>query len=328
MESVLETLVTLVGIMLILALVAQSTQEVIKTAFAIKGRVNLRALRGLVREAAQAGGEQMPTDGDEIFSEVVKRLQALGQKGFGKKGIRLDALGAGQLSDLIAHVNPAKVSGLRALDDETAQQRLLDIGEQACRWHALAMNPTSDRYRRRMRALALVTSAGVVLSVNANIFHLVDVVRADPNLRAQTLARDSVVMASDTTVTRLTDSLAVLTAGTDTALRPVISTVSQQLRTAVATRDSVASAATADLSKILGGNWETSDPLWWLGILLSTMLVSLGAPFWHDVLGAVLRLKLGSPVQQAGGTSPPETAGSAMPTTTRGKPAQAPTAPK
>jgi hypothetical protein len=30
---------------------------------------------------------------------------------------------------------------------------------------------------------------------------------------------------------------------------------------------------------------------WWLGILLSTFLVSLGAPFWHDTLETLFGIK-------------------------------------
>jgi hypothetical protein len=51
--------------------------------------------------------------------------------------------------------------------------------------------------------------------------------------------------------------------------------------------------AAADTSFLLGtlGDRRPGDPLWWVGIVLSTLLVSLGAPFWHDLLEALFGLK-------------------------------------
>ena len=44
---------------------------------------------------------------------------------------------------------------------------------------------------------------------------------------------------------------------------------------------------------ILGapGGQRWGDIMWWIGIVLSTLLVSLGAPFWHDLLESLFGLK-------------------------------------
>src|SRR3954467_7515362 len=56
MLSLLETLITFIGVMLVLALAAQSIQEMVKVIFALKGQAALRGLRGLINEAVQSQG--------------------------------------------------------------------------------------------------------------------------------------------------------------------------------------------------------------------------------------------------------------------------------
>jgi hypothetical protein len=51
MLSLLETLLTFVGVMLVLALAAQSLQELVKSLLALKGQAAPRGLKGLVQEA-------------------------------------------------------------------------------------------------------------------------------------------------------------------------------------------------------------------------------------------------------------------------------------
>lgn len=294
MTSVVETLIAFVGIMLVLALVAQSLQELIKVTFVPKSRVAVAALRGLIREAAAANG-QMDTDGDDILGAVIARLQALGQKGFGKKGIRLDTLNATLLRDLIGGVSAANVSGLKALSDEAATHRLKTIAKQAGDWYQLAMGPQNDRYRRRMRALALATSAAVVIAANANAFRLFKVVRNDPTLRASLVAQSDTLRTAEAATRALQDSLQLLVADTpDTAAAsPVADSLLRRLASRTAQRDSIANTQLARVTEVLGvvQRSDFGHPAWWLGILFSTFLVSLGAPFWHDALESLFAFK-------------------------------------
>ncbi len=69
MGSLLETLITSVGTILVFALAAQSIQEMLKSIFAIKGRTMQAAIEGLVRESTRALG-QAPADADAILVQV------------------------------------------------------------------------------------------------------------------------------------------------------------------------------------------------------------------------------------------------------------------
>ncbi len=291
MASLLETLITFVVAMLVLALAAQSVQELIKVAFALKGRVALKALRGLVREAAEAH-QQMPNDGDDILAELIRRLQALGQKGFGKSGIRLDSLSAEQLQGLIAAVDPAKIAGLKALEDGAAKTRLAAIARQACVWFPLAMNPVDTRYRRRMRFLAFVTSALVVLGLNAGAIDLLRQTMSDPALRARMGERGERLLQLDSLIAAVVDSVAVRAQAPDSQQRHT-ETLRTRLDSLTGVRAGVTQAGLEDLSDMLTGpaGWHVRSLEWWVGILFSTLLVSFGAPFWHDVLESLFGVK-------------------------------------
>ena len=281
MTTLLEVAVTLIGVMLVLALAAQSVQEVIKASFALKGRTKLQALDRLITEAARSKN-QTKTDAEEIVKAVRARLRALGQGGVRSSAIRLDAVSSSQLKELIELVSPDDVTSLRALDREKACERLREIAQRAVTWYPLAMSPVDDRYRRRMRGLAVLSSAIVVLGANVNAFDVLQRARRDPEFRARVTA---VTMRLDT-LQRRADSV---------ARTPVDSAKSTAAAAVRAIRDSAGTAALKALSDdalISGpGGWQYKSYTWWAGIILSIALVSLGAPFWHDTLEAMFGLK-------------------------------------
>ncbi|HZN96647.1 MAG TPA: hypothetical protein VFB61_02865, partial [Gemmatimonadales bacterium] len=166
MLSLLETLLTFVGVMLVLALAAQSLQELAKAMLALKGQATLRGLKGLVHEAVRSTG--LNQSGDDLLKSVMRRLQGLGQNGVRPTAVRLDTLTASQLSDLILHVDPREVPDLRTANPDTGRAVLEQVAERASAWFPLAMEPVADRYRRRMRGVSLVSAAAVVLALNAD----------------------------------------------------------------------------------------------------------------------------------------------------------------
>src|ERR1044071_8377809 len=114
MTSLLEVLITFVSAMLILALIAQSVQEIIKVIFAIKGSTARHALEGLVRQAAQA--EDLDEgDGKQIVNAVIKRLSDLGQNGVRRGALRLDTLNPPLLGELIRSLEPAAIASVKGV---------------------------------------------------------------------------------------------------------------------------------------------------------------------------------------------------------------------
>lgn len=307
MSKLLETLLAFVGVMFVLALAAQSIQELIKAMFTIKAQTLFKAVEGLVRESVRAQG-QWSIDADAILKELVRRLQALGQDGVRKGAIRLDTLPAPKLRELLEGIDPGLVPGL-PVDRTVATSTLAAIASQAEQWYDLAVAPVDERYRRRMRGFALLASAIVVIPLNAGANRIYEASRADTAFQrrvSSAVARyDSMTKAAD-------DSLRDLAAaGTVAASRPdstAPTDTSGAVVGAAATpprvmppRASAAAerAALEDLIAEGGGllkfgppsRADLGKPSWWLGIIVSVLFVSLGAPFWHDLLETIFGLK-------------------------------------
>ncbi len=279
MASWLEVGLTFAGTMLVLSLAAQSLEDVVKFSFAIKGWTRLKALRGLVRESARTASLGAG-DGDAIMAQVVDRLHNLAQNGVRGGSLRLDVLEKSHLMELVKSVDPQHVPALKALTPpDVAKQRLADVASEIDKWFDLSLKPVEERYRRRMRLGALGSALLVVLAVNADALGIIRRARTDPRFRAAVAAQAGALWTADSTVRALEAAGA---AGADSGLAA-----------ARARRDTLAMAVVrGDTLQLLGypPKWRFSAP-WLFGVLLTTLLVGLGAPFWHDVLEAVFGLK-------------------------------------
>lgn len=291
MVSLLEVLLTFAGVMLMLALVAERLQEIIKASLALKSGTRLAAVRQLVVESARANG-LLPSDGEQIFEELVERLRNLGQSGLRRKAVRLDALDKHQLSQLIGVVNHAKVSGLAGGKADEGQATLREIGKQAEQWFELAIDPVDDRHRRRMQLWAVGMALVVVGVLNADAFAILNQARNDPAYRQAVAAQAAGLQRADSVVKLLGDSVAA--AGKDsTRADSLRAKVAARRDTAVVRRDNLMMESATGPTRLFAGypkGWRFSWR-WLLGMLLSAVLVSLGAPFWHDVLESVLGLR-------------------------------------
>lgn len=294
MSSLLEALLTFVSVMLILALIAQSVQELLKVIFAIKASTARHALEGLVTEAAQAEG-LFQGDATQIVEAVIKRLSNLGQNGVRRGALRLDTLNAPLLGELIRTIRWDAVPSLQALGDESAKIRLVKVGDQAMRWFPLAMEPVDDRYRRRMRMLALASATVVVVSLNADAFNIIEKARYDPGFRArvQRTALQADSLDQRARVEGAAIAAAESVARKDTTVPPAISSAKPQARPVADSARAASLALMTSESSLFGGTRLPRGHRfqWIIGIIASILLVSLGAPFWHDTFEALFGVK-------------------------------------
>ena len=294
MTSLLEVLITFVSVMLILALIAQSVQEIIKVIFAIKAVTARHALERLVSETATAEG-LLCGDGRQIADAIVKRLSNLGQNGVRRSALRLDTLSAPLLSELIRTLEPEAVASLKGLSADAAKAKLALLAERATRWFPLAMDPVDDRYRRRMRVLALVSATLVVVGLNADAFDIIEKARHDPAFRARVqlaaLHADSLAQRARAEATTI--AAAESASRQDTTVAGGLAPLKPRPRPVQdSARDAFLAVMTSD-SNLFGGTRlpEGHRVQWFIGIFASILLVSLGAPFWHDALEALFGIK-------------------------------------
>ena len=172
MSSLLQVLLSLVGTALVLALAAQSLQEILKVMFALKGKARMDAIAGLIRESGKATGLSR-AETDKIFEQIVELLRGLAQDGVRKDKVRLDWITPEKLRSLIQ----------TATNDPTVASKLKQLSDRAIEWFDLSMAPVEERYRRRMRGWGVLTSAIVVLGLNADALTILQQARMDPEFR-------------------------------------------------------------------------------------------------------------------------------------------------
>lgn len=281
MTELLGVVITFVSVMLVLALAAQALLEALKAAAGLKGGARQIALQNLLRESANAAG--IGEAGADLVKQIEDRLKRLGQKGLRGSAVRLDWLTGGGLNQLITKVPPDQVKKLEGVSTAIATETLARIGKQAEEWFDLAMEPSEERYRRRMRGWGLATSLLVVIAFNANAFDIIQ--RAsDPKYQTSVAAaRDSMV---STEARQRADSTLNPSAGHEPG-----KSVRDSSDAATASR--LAGEQLALAGTIFGVSRERQwvSGQWWVGVMVSTLLVSMGAPFWHDLLESLFGFK-------------------------------------
>jgi len=253
----------------------------------VKSQTAVRALRGLVLEAAKAS-KLLESDGDAIFKTVVERLQGLGQNGVRKTALRLDTLSAEKLASLIETATPVAGSSLEPTVGSKSDDRLKEVAKRVIDWFPLAWDPVDDRYRRRMRGYAILSAAIVVIGFNADAFAVLKRAREDPAYRTAVTGAAAQLDSLNERARRLRDTTG---ADTSAAARRARADSLKVVRDSIS--NTLADIKAGRAGFVLGapGGQRWDDLMWWVGIVLSTLLVSLGAPFWHDLLESLFGLK-------------------------------------
>ncbi len=137
--------------------------------------------RACIRESGKATGLSK-AETDKIFEQIVERLRGLAQDGVRKDKVRLDWITPEKLRSLIQ----------TATNDPTVASKLKQLSDRAIEWFDLSMAPVEERYRRRMRGWGVLTSAIVVLGLNADALTILQQARMDPEFRARVDSATSV----------------------------------------------------------------------------------------------------------------------------------------
>jgi hypothetical protein len=159
-------------------------------------------------------------------------------------------------------------------------------------WYDDAMDRVSGWYRRRMHLLMWVVAGVIVLTLNVDTIRIADHLWKDRTIRAAVIARTQHPgpAATAPSVTNVAVSVDKL----------------QQLKLPI--------GWWVEERPTSGGGWVSMLMLKVLGLLMTAAAMTLGAPFWFDVLGKVARIRSSGqvPVQTAPGRpvtwSPPAAA--------------------
>lgn len=195
---------------------------------------------------------------------------------------------------------------LTALLDE-ADGEIDKFRAAAEKWYNNMMDRVSGWYKRKISWILLCISIVVASVLNADTIVMIDALINDSSLRASVVQQAELVATESPAIAQSTIQL-------DSNLRATIPLDSSLQRV-----QQGLTFTTAELDKLDLLGWEPSpylrnkvpangSILGWLekvlGLLLTAMAISLGAPFWFDVLSKVSRLRSSGAPPQTVASSP------------------------
>ena len=248
-----------------LSLVCSSIQEIIAGVFGLRSRNLRRGIENLVgNEYAQALYDHPLIKGlrkpkgrpsylkPEIFGSALIEVVARDQAG--KHAFELTAAEVRETIEKIDESNPVRGLLLGLMDK--AEPEAGELGQRVAEWFDAGMDRVAGWYKRQVKYFLLAVAAVVTVAVNADTM-------------------------------RIAEQLWM-----DDALRGEIAAAAQE---AVAENDLGAIDARAQLGSFpigypgaffAGITWRTI-----IGWLLTIAAISLGAPFWFDLLGKIVHLR-------------------------------------
>lgn len=230
------------------------------------GKVNVGVLVGdLMNFGKQAYANTLNTLG-EVQAKVADAQTAAGGHG---KNAALDQ--AARDLQTIA----AEITKLRAMADHELAGLRTKLGEVNT-WFDTVMQSFNERYTRSMKTWAVVISAVVVIGLNADVIKIYSAVKGNPTLSAQLVDKGAGVLKQDAAPGDVKTQINEYTAlGFEPVTWKMVTAWWSSLRNFDAS----------------WGDRRLDDLRTFVGWIIMILLLSLGAPFWHDALESLFGVK-------------------------------------
>jgi hypothetical protein len=273
----LDTAIAMIIVLLVLSLVVQSIQSVIKKWFKMKSRSVLDSLTDLLNYVDRAGETR---SAEKLVEEIQGELKKLGRVSLIMKNPVVDSITKDDLMKLLDRINASSLKGSVEV------------------WYDTVMQSFEERYLRHMKSVAIVISVVVVIFLNANFFQIYTNISTNDVLRNAIIAKQSEIQD------RLRLQPANQPAGTQTP-----DEVEQQLKGELKQLQETLDESTtfglqpfkwSQVKDFFAGTgpWtgHTNERLTYLvkalsGWAIMIMLLSVGAPFWQDALESLFGVK-------------------------------------
>jgi hypothetical protein len=269
-----DTIIAMVIVLLVLSLIVQSIQSLVKKFLKIKSRSIIGSLDDLFEYVdTQALVSKAP-------AELVEKI-----KGEFKK--------IGRVSNFSRPVveSISKADLVKILEKVESQQ----VAQEAGKWFDTVMQGFEERYTRHMKTIAICISILVVILLNANFFQVY------PNISNSDVMRNAVLQKRDLVQQQLKvqSSADLATANNAEALKAELT----QLQTAL---DEAPGLGFKPLTPMQLYDFLAGKGVWdgvafsnrfahglkvLGGFAIMVMLLSVGAPFWQDALESLFGIK-------------------------------------
>lgn len=248
LSNTIDVVLGFVTIVLVLSLIIQSVQNLIKTVLRMKSRqaeqslkmlfdyvlthdetkyAKLRHASPILSAAASiVGREEGTSPGDQLIKFVKGELLEMGRKSFWGNAM-MDSFTKGDLMQILSSLetDDAKLMGIdvealkKALPgapsfEESLKKTIDEKVKELEGWYDTVMPGIAERHVRGMRWMAMGLSAIVVVMLNANAIRIYDYVKSDPGVQ-QTLSKYAEDQLSQLEASKAKQNPAELTAPPD-----------------------------------------------------------------------------------------------------------------
>lgn len=313
MFEIIDSIIATVTVVLVLSLIVQALQQIVKQLFNMKSKFMERELFAMFARVEYKPSfmpvklqyeqlAQKHRDVKELVRSIAGRLSSIGYNDLAmietmKKDEFLRTVG--DLFDT-SEMETADASKLAPEEREAVakkitflQQARLDVE----RWYDATLKAFQDHYERRMRLWAYILSALVVLWLNANLFEIYREFSTNKVLREMAVRlgerlaaapRDSLIVVrtpdGEEVLQHVADSAAI--AAIQANIRRIDSLVYGQSFAVMRWNTPSGTPLPSNVTAV----WDAlkRNFFGWLGM---TLLVGLGAPFWYDILKTLVGVK-------------------------------------
>jgi len=259
--STLQSVTAVIALIFALSVIVQAIQEFIKDFLQTKPKAMMQALNEFMGD--------MLNSADVQNALKVRGLDVTAVENFSTSDFRslLDAIPFDQQK-----VQKLVQGGQASLDK---------IKDNIAGAYQGALARFQKIYERKNKQIAALLSVVLVLILNANVIFLYESISADPAMQQAIMSKVQTIVSDDATA----KAKANAKAGTSDDPSAQATALKESYQ---ATRDQIATVLNTDTMLVRTNLYPDDFSSHWLktivGLLLMGGLVSLGAPFWNDVL--------------------------------------------
>jgi hypothetical protein len=163
-------------------------------------------------------------------------------------------------------------------------------------WFDETMERASGWFKKKTQLILFLIGLALAISFNIDTISIGGILSKDPKLAAQLADNASVYVQNHKEIGSQMQAEPEIAAD-----KTKILNIDNQLKTTINKSDSLMNKANAlirgeiaDTNKLLGLGWSGSDNFhWWsiIGWIITALAISLGAPFWFDLLNKLMQLR-------------------------------------
>ena len=313
MLEILDSLIATITVVLVLSLIVQAIQQIIKQSWSFKSKYMERELLAMLQQklipaaedkimnlrpiaiqARKTGDNEKESGVPELIEVLKSKLASIGYNDLSL----LETMKKKEVSDLLdvlfkdldagIATPPKDVTAELVAKWKKAKAAIDQAKKDVENWHDLTLKAFQDHYERRMKMWSYVLSLVVVVGLNSSLFEVYKEFSGSKALRESAIALGSKLtsLPRDSVIVKEKDGKV------DTTV--VVVKSSEQIKNDI--KKNVADIKTmVDNNSFQMMRWGKPNDDGWpvrgLGWLAMSFLVGLGAPFWYDFLKTVMGIK-------------------------------------